>query len=266
MSKWQCRFQISNIEIERQVQLPFERGQLTVIPITEGTQVMIDFETEHVSKPPLLQNATAKIIFEGLLDALTLFCGQRLNAKRTDSTPGDQGGQEEYDKMSSPDSTAYPFEACIKLPNEQLEELTGIYRRFLLPTFRAVPLDEVYFNNLVRLVLRWYARGYKGGRVDKFLSLWIAFNRLYSFIWTRDHAHSETTEVKKIEYYNLNSGLLDTNDSQTISGNPALLTIMPDEHMKQEAIHIAGQKEWKQLVNNPYALITSTIGMPELNT
>jgi len=27
---------------------------------------------------------------------------------------------------------------------------------------------------------------------------------------------------------------------------------MPEEYMKQEAIHIAGHKKWKKLVNNPY--------------
>jgi len=170
-----------------------------VLPNDKGTKVSIIFDTDQVSKPPVLQRRQALMLLSILKEISAPFIMENFDIELLELTPVREEDRKEYDDIKDPDSWSFSTKPKI-ISSDTVEKIGRTFFKVHSGKFICSGKDALEYENLIilRTILKWYCRSLEyRGLLDKFISLWVNFNMIYDYLWKRNHPNEKLPSHSK---------------------------------------------------------------------
>ena len=230
-------------------------GLIMIKPTRDNvTSICVDFEidTRLISKPPILQTAYAESLLDSFLALLGFLTKHRIEIRITSIHPKDEVAETHFEKMEEPPKLTYLLYPQAKLTSVEFEKLDTQFKKiYSLRIGNAEDHKKWKVYRIMQNFLHWFGQSQNEAQIaDRLISLWIAFNVLYNYVWVTspNGKNPKEKDWKKIEYLAF-SKLLKPEECTEIIEDGSCLVLMNERGKAKKFWDLKSKKLYEEALN-----------------
>lgn len=259
--KWIAYFETRDLQNseQRDIEVPgfgFPLGLIAIKPTKNNvTSICVDFEidTNLISKPPILQTAYAESLLGNFFSLLGFLTKHRIGIRMTDIHPKDKAAKTYFEKMKEPQKLDYPLYPPAKLTSVESEKIHTQFKKIYglkIGTAEDHKKWKLYY--IMQNFLHWYGKSQNESQIaDRIMSLWIAFNILYNYVWVTspNGRNPKDKDWKKIKYLTSSSELLKSEEYRDIIEDGSCPVLMNASKRAKKFWVYKSKKQYEEALN-----------------